>query len=54
MSNIFWQLPISIAVAHNAVGALLLLLLVTINHRLYGLRVLNKKLDFELGKGIEL
>ena len=44
MSNIFWQLPISIAVAHNAVGALLLLVLVTINHRLYGLQLRNKKL----------
>ncbi len=54
MSNIFWQLPITIAVAHNAVGALLLLLLVTINHRLYGLQLLNKKLQFDLVKGVQV
>lgn len=38
ISNVFWQLPLSIAVAHNAGGALLLLVLTTINFRLYGLR----------------
>lgn len=34
VGNILWSLPLSVAVAHNAVGALLLLVLVAINHRL--------------------
>ncbi len=34
LSNVFWQLPLPVAVAHNAGGALLLLVLVTINYRL--------------------
>lgn len=34
ISNIVWVLPLPVAVAHNAGGALLLLVLVTINHRL--------------------
>jgi cytochrome c oxidase assembly protein subunit 15 len=34
LSNIIWILPLPVAVAHNACGALLLLVLVTINHRL--------------------
>jgi len=34
MSNIIWQLPLAVAVAHNAGGALLLLALVTLNYRL--------------------
>jgi cytochrome c oxidase assembly protein subunit 15 len=34
VSNIVWALPLAVAVAHNAGGALLLLVLVTINHRL--------------------
>lgn len=38
ISNVYWQLPLSIAVAHNAGGALLLVILATINYRLYGLR----------------
>ena len=33
LSNIIWILPLPVAVAHNAGGALLLLVLVTINHR---------------------
>lgn len=33
ISNIVWVLPLPVAVAHNAGGALLLLVLVTINHR---------------------
>lgn len=34
LSNVFWALPLPVAVAHNAGGALLLLILVTVNHRL--------------------
>ncbi len=34
LSNIFWQIPLSVAVAHNAFGALLLLALVNLNYRL--------------------
>jgi cytochrome c oxidase assembly protein subunit 15 len=34
LSNVFFALPLPVAVAHNAVGALLLLTLVTLNHRL--------------------
>ena len=36
--NIVLSLPLSIAVAHNAVGALLLLTIVTVNHRLFTVR----------------
>lgn len=35
MSNIIWSLPLFVAVAHNAVGALLLLTMVSLNYRLY-------------------
>ncbi len=35
LSNVFWSLPLWVAVAHNAGGALLLLSLVTLNYRLY-------------------
>jgi len=35
MSNIIWSLPLPIAVAHNAVGALLLLSMVSLNYRLH-------------------
>lgn len=35
MSNIVWALPLPVAVAHNAVGALLLLSMVSLNYRLY-------------------
>lgn len=34
LSNVYWVLPLWVAVAHNAVGAALLLVMVTINHRL--------------------
>ena len=35
LSNIIWHLPLFVAVAHNLVGALLLLSLVAFNYRLY-------------------
>lgn len=35
LSNIVWSLPLWVAVAHNAGGALLLLSLVSLNYRLY-------------------
>ena len=35
LSNIIWSLPLWVAVAHNAGGALLLLSLVNLNYRLY-------------------
>jgi cytochrome c oxidase assembly protein subunit 15 len=35
LSNIIWSLPLPVAVAHNAGGALLLLSLVNLNYRLY-------------------
>jgi heme a synthase len=35
LSNIIWSLPLWVAVAHNAGGALLLLSLVSLNYRLY-------------------
>lgn len=34
LSNVIWSLPLAVAVAHNACGALLLLALVTLNYRL--------------------
>ena len=34
LSNVYWVLPLPVAVAHNACGAFLLMVLVTINHRL--------------------
>lgn len=34
LSNIIWALPLSVAVAHNAVGALLLLVMVSIAYRI--------------------
>lgn len=34
LSNVFWSLPLPIAVAHNAGGALLLLALISLNYRL--------------------
>lgn len=34
LSNILWFLPLPVAVAHNAGGAILLLTLITLNHRL--------------------
>lgn len=35
LSNVIWSLPLAIAVAHNAGGALLLLGLITLNYRLH-------------------
>ncbi|WP_075186383.1 COX15/CtaA family protein [Teredinibacter haidensis] len=40
MSNILFALPLSVAVLHNAGGAILLLILVTINHRLRTMKTL--------------
>jgi len=40
ISNIVFALPLSIAVIHNAVGAVLLLVLVTLNHRLTTVKTL--------------
>jgi len=34
LSNVYWQVPAIIAVAHNAVGAVLLLVMVALNYRL--------------------
>lgn len=39
ISNILFSLPLIVAVAHNAGGALLLLVMVTLLHRLYGAKV---------------
>jgi heme a synthase len=38
VTNILAAIPLPVAVAHNGVGALLLLVMVTINHRLFTLR----------------
>ncbi len=35
ISNVIWSLPLWVAVSHNAVGAFLLLSMVTLNYRLY-------------------
>jgi cytochrome c oxidase assembly protein subunit 15 len=35
LSNVYWSLPLPVAVAHNAVGALLLLTFVGLCHRFY-------------------
>lgn len=35
VSNVVFALPLAVAVAHNAVGALLLLAMVTLNHRVF-------------------
>lgn len=45
LSNIWWSLPLWVAVSHNAVGALLLLTMVTINHRLRTLTVASLSAD---------
>lgn len=39
LSNVYFALPLPVAVAHNAVGALLLLVLITINHRVVTARL---------------
>jgi heme a synthase len=38
ISNVYWALPLPVAVAHNAFGLVLLLVLVTINYVLYAFR----------------
>lgn len=35
LSNVYWVLPLPVAVSHNAVGALLLLTVITINYRIF-------------------
>mgnify|MGYP003528080270 CR=1 FL=1 len=35
ISNVLFALPLAVAVAHNAVGALLLLVMVTVVHRVF-------------------
>ena len=40
LSNVYWALPLPVAVAHNAFGLVLLLVLVTLN---YGLRKAGEK-----------
>jgi len=39
ISNVVFSLPLSVAVAHNAGGALLLLVMVTLLQRLYSAKV---------------
>ena len=39
LSNIIWSLPLPVAVAHNAVGAMLLLVFVGLSHRFYTAKV---------------
>ena len=41
LSNIVFALPLSVAVAHNAVGALLLLVMVSIAYRIYNVKVVD-------------
>lgn len=41
LSNVLFALPLPVAVAHNAGGALLLLVLVTLNHRIFTARLLS-------------
>jgi len=43
LSNIIWALPLFIAVAHNATGALLLLTMVTICYRTSSVKVSNSQ-----------
>ncbi|WNO09194.1 COX15/CtaA family protein [Teredinibacter sp. KSP-S5-2] len=38
LSNILFSLPLSVAVLHNAGGALLLIILVTVNHRIHSVK----------------
>ncbi len=45
LSNIIFALPLSVAVLHNAGGALLLLSMVTFNHRLWMMKANNKNTD---------
>lgn len=41
LSNIIWSLPLEVAVAHNAVGAILLLTFVGLCHRIYTARLIS-------------
>jgi heme a synthase len=41
LSNVLFALPLPVAVAHNAGGAMLLLVLVTLNHRIFTARLLS-------------
>ena len=41
LSNVFFALPLPVAVAHNAVGAVLLLTLVALNHRIFTAQLLR-------------
>lgn len=41
LSNVWFALPLPVAVAHNAVGALLLLVIVTLNHRIFTAQLLR-------------
>ncbi len=42
LSNVYFGLPLVVAVAHNAVGALLLLAMVTLNHRIFTAQLLSR------------
>ena len=39
LSNVIWSLPLPVAVAHNAVGAMLMLVFVGLSHRFYTAKV---------------
>jgi cytochrome c oxidase assembly protein subunit 15 len=41
LSNVFFALPLPVAVAHNAIGAALLLALVALNHRIFTAQLLR-------------
>jgi cytochrome c oxidase assembly protein subunit 15 len=41
LGNIIFQFPVSVAVAHNLVGAFLLVTLVTLNHRVFTARLVD-------------
>ena len=45
LSNVYWHLPLAVAVAHNAGGALLLLTLVALNYYSRTARVRGTHLD---------
>ncbi|HQQ62058.1 MAG TPA: COX15/CtaA family protein [Pseudomonadales bacterium] len=42
VSNVLFALPLPVAVAHNGVGALLLLAIVTLNHRVFTARLVSQ------------
>jgi len=41
LSNVFFALPLPVAVAHNAIGAMLLMALVALNHRIFTAQLLR-------------